>query len=298
MRQGLAVAAVLGVTGAAQAYCRTRTCNERKQDCAVDAEGCAHRGAPVYWNRASVEVEVVNGSARRGISKELAQALMQQALDAWTSVTCEGEGPSIAASATDSEGQAESLVDQRRQRSIKRGAGGDVAPVTDGPNTVLFMDDEWFHDGEHAIALTTLTFAVDSGRLVHADIDLNSLEFPFTLTDDHVQFDLLSVFTHEAGHLFGLDDLLRTGPTMYGHYFGGHVEPRSLAPDDVAGMCAIYPPGREIEGDGGCACRASNPSSDAAPLSWALVALGAATLRVRRRRRDEAQSRGARARRV
>ncbi len=56
--------------------------------------------------------------------------------------------------------------------------------------------------------------------------------------------DLDSLLTHEAGHLLGLGHTRDPAATMYPGYELGSVELRTLAADDVAGVCSIYPPKR------------------------------------------------------
>ena len=59
-----------------------------------------------------------------------------------------------------------------------------------------------------------------------------------------IAVDVQNTVTHEIGHALGLDDEYTDPvPTMYGTAAFGDVEKRSLSPDDVAAMCAIYPRG-------------------------------------------------------
>jgi hypothetical protein len=59
------------------------------------------------------------------------------------------------------------------------------------------------------------------------------------------------VLTHEAGHFLGLSHSIDNSATMkpvYDPVRDGESF-RSLAPDDVAGICAIYPPDRKASTD-------------------------------------------------
>ena len=89
--------------------------------------------------------------------------------------------------------------------------------------------------------------------------------------------DLENTLTHEVGHFIGLThpcelDQGTCTPamqavTMYPATVPGDLAKRSLSPDDVAGLCAIYPAG------GGCGCGSGGaPGAIAALL--ALLALG------------------------
>jgi MYXO-CTERM domain-containing protein len=54
-------------------------------------------------------------------------------------------------------------------------------------------------------------------------------------------FDLLSVITHEAGHFLGLAHATDSKATMFASYKPGTSSLRTLAADDIAGICEIYP---------------------------------------------------------
>ncbi len=58
------------------------------------------------------------------------------------------------------------------------------------------------------------------------------------------QVDLDSLVTHEAGHLLGLAHTPDASATMFAGYRRGTIDLRSLEADDIAGLCAIYPPTR------------------------------------------------------
>jgi hypothetical protein len=55
-------------------------------------------------------------------------------------------------------------------------------------------------------------------------------------------YDLQSIVTHEAGHFLGMSHSADPLATMRRDYTAGSDSFRDLAPDDVAGICAIYPP--------------------------------------------------------
>ena len=87
--------------------------------------------------------------------------------------------------------------------------------------------------------------------------------------------DLQNTLTHESGHFIGLAHSPVPGATMNATTQPGETLKRSLAPDDAAGVCAIYP-----EASGGCGCGGGEGTGAASLLA------AAALLRRRRRRQD------------
>jgi hypothetical protein len=114
----------------------------------------------------------------------------------------------------------------------------------------MFRDDSWPYTGaDDALALTTLSYNPATGEIYDADIELNTHGTNFTLDEvtPPIQADFQSIMTHEVGHFLGLDHS-RVGMTTMREHYDGTLEFRSLDPDDIAGVCAIYPPGRALSG--------------------------------------------------
>jgi hypothetical protein len=117
--------------------------------------------------------------------------------------------------------------------------------------------DGWPHQ-RGALAITTVTFNSRSGKILDADIELNgapgaSREFRFAACPPPpascTDIDVENTVTHEVGHVVGLDHPLPGTPgaadtTMFASAPPGETKKRSLAQDDVDGICAIYPAGR------------------------------------------------------
>lgn len=161
------------------------------------------------------------------------------------------------------------------------------------------------------VALTTVIHDADTGRIFDADIEVVAWDgqgapTAFGAARDHgwwftcadptglpvcteygeagcFYMDLRNTLTHEAGHFLGLahpcsGTACAAHPelqplTMFPSTSPGEVQKRTLDPDDVAGVCAIYP-----AGGGGCGC-----GSGGAPATAALL-LAALALRRRRAR--------------
>lgn len=275
-----AIAAVVSLTAVASeasAYCLTTTCDPNVEDCAIDADGCATKGKGLYWPVACASYDL-SAESTPGIPFDAFSETAAAAFGAWTSADCGGgQAPSIRVKDLGPVQSASTCYNQR---------AGNV-------NVIFFQSKKWpYAGGSKTIALTTVTFNTDTGEIYDADMEINSAEMALTVSDTNVEYDLQSVITHETGHYFGL---AHAGPshkdsTMYETYAAKSVALRTLAPDDIAGICAIYPPGRNAgecdptprhgfgstcgepaEDSGGC----STSGGGSAGL-WLIVALGLA----------------------
>jgi hypothetical protein len=233
-----------------------------------------------------------DGSQSSGIDFDTAEAVIQEAFDKWAAADCGGAGPSF--------------------RIVAKGEiGCGVAEYNqDAPNANVFMfrDDDWPYAGSvDTLALTTLTYNVETAEIYDADVEFNSFQTTFTTSDEPIEIvsDLSSVVTHEAGHFLGLSHSSFETAVMRGiGYQPGTTDLRVLTADDVAGICEIYPPGRD-PGDScgprhgfsrecgsgekketkGCALRGPPSGSDPrAFAAFGAIALSLVLRRVRARR--------------
>ncbi|HEY8430771.1 MAG TPA: matrixin family metalloprotease [Sandaracinaceae bacterium] len=116
----------------------------------------------------------------------------------------------------------------------------------DGENRIVFREDEWPEDMAFGtIAVTTMVYRRASGQILDADIDLNAVDYVWTDTNDPAlaQTDVQNALTHELGHVLGLAHADDPEATMWAESPPGDLEKRSLAEDDVAGLCYVYPEG-------------------------------------------------------
>ncbi|MCL4812547.1 MAG: matrixin family metalloprotease [Vicinamibacteraceae bacterium] len=112
-------------------------------------------------------------------------------------------------------------------------------------------------DLERTLGATHYTIDITTGRIVEADIFLNSrFDWSVAAGGEPGRFDVESIALHEVGHLFGLGHsalgeterqgsgrrLLAAGSVMFPIAFPpGSLEGRRLRPDDVAGISDLYP---------------------------------------------------------
>jgi MYXO-CTERM domain-containing protein len=301
-----AAGAVFLLTNLAWGFCRTTTCDP-KVTCALDPLLCCMRDEhgcdtnpntlPIAWPTACVSYAVhEDGSPKLGISAAQTGAVVDEAFNSWSSVTCAGAPLSLA---TENKGNVTCNLPEYNQK------GGNA-------NVWMYRDSAWDEAtpgasggslDASALAVTTVTFHEPTGQIYDADVELNSQYADFTLGDAAPDVDLLSIATHEAGHFLGLDHSEYPEATMFFAYAPGDTGQRTLSPDDTAAICAIYPEDREIPSGESCdprrgfapecggqstihksGCSAS-PESRGAPLGALAAALLAGFAFVARRRR-------------
>ncbi|MBX3129590.1 MAG: matrixin family metalloprotease [Polyangiaceae bacterium] len=231
----LGLCAALLVTGtatSAAAFCRTTTCGPGQCTPSADCDYCLEGGKPLFWASRCVSFSVHQaGSPLRGIDFETARNTIAGSYARWMAVDCGGgNGPSLQV-------YDYGAVSCNRQEYNQR---------VGNSNIWMFRDDYWPYVGAAStLALTTITFNVKTGEIFDADVEVNSLQNSITVGDTGVQADLDSIVTHEAGHFLGLSHSCDTDATMYASYKVGQIGLRTLEPDDVAGICALFPPGSE-----------------------------------------------------
>ncbi len=297
IRAALAALLVLTATGTAQAYCRTTTCSadDPNLPCTLEASGCLGGGKPLYWSGACVSFSVQkDGSPLRDISAQAADKVISDGFSQWVSADCGSGHPSIGIY---DHGQVSCNKQEYNQKS-------------GNANIFVFRDARWPYAANtsggaatsaETLALTTITYNIKTGEIYDANVEINSHDNEITIGDKNVAADLQSIVTHESGHFLGLAHSPKASATMFASYQYGDTSLRSLSQDDVDGICAIYPPGRDVGAcnptprhgySSACAappksgCRVSAPGAPTRPqdteaLWGALVALG---LLARRRR--------------
>jgi len=288
-----ALASLICVSRPAAAFCRTTTCDPTDPAQACELQGsCIVSGFPLFWPSLCVSFAVQqDGTRLRKIPFDVVSEVVGDGYLKWLSADCGG-------------GQHPSL------KIVTQGAAicNEQVYNQDGPNANVWMfrDDEWPYASLSGdmLALTTVTFNVDNGEIFDVDVEINSVQYELSLTDTDVKNDLPSIVTHEAGHFLGLSHSEVEEATMYLQYPAGSIEFRSLAADDMAGICDAYKPDRqprtdscsprrgfisaceESTSDGTCSCATPGRSTETGGAALAAVALASFVARRRHHRRS------------
>lgn len=224
-----ALSSTLSSANTAEAFCRTAVCGEQAgQVCTPpSANDC---GTPLYWGKRCLSYSLQQDASLQ-VDLLTAELVMDQAFDAWENADCGGTGPGLAAINFGPVSCSETEYNQEAGNA----------------NVVIFRDGTWPYVGQGStLALTTVTFSLDTGEIFDADLEVNSTgSLVLTVGDEDVQYDLLSILTHEAGHMLGLAHSSVDEATMTVEYVPGDTSLRDLHPDDAAAVCATFPPSGE-----------------------------------------------------
>lgn len=230
---GFAVASVLAglaFSRHASAFCRTSACELGNSGTLCSPPRDSDCGVPLHWKEPCVGFSVQRDGSSQFSAETLAE-LVGEAFAKWNGVDCSGELPRF--------------VVQRQPNAACAAAEYNIDFNVDlgNANVVMFRDDDWRPELADVLALTTVTFDTDTGEIHDADVEVNTRDFQFTTSDTDVTYDLLSTLLHETGHFLGIAHSDAAASVMYAHPTLGSIQHRTLAADDVAAICDVYPPG-------------------------------------------------------
>jgi hypothetical protein len=240
-------------------------------------DDCPRSGAPISWPSLPIPYRF-HGRAPERLDRDEARGSIRLAFARWTEVVCPN-------------GRRTSLRFREDPEMPAAQARGKE------PFGIYFRDDGWPHDDvNETLALTTQLFHDRSGEVQYSDIEINSGQHEFALRDKDKGTDLEAVITHEVGHYIGLAHSPERESIMAPQYCQDEMRcsrtkelARDLGEDDIAAVCALYPPdGATASASSdpkGCAIT-SSPASHSGGAAFAVLALGAvAILSARSRRR-------------
>ncbi|RJO64593.1 MAG: hypothetical protein C4523_17945 [Myxococcales bacterium] len=220
-----AVAAIVGAAGHAWAYSTIRT----------------DSGQELHWGVEQIPVNFyLDQDGAPNVSFDALQVAVQAAFAAWGNVDCSILG-------------------------FKDGGVVDVGPADvattngyDKKNVVIWIEEnQWENEWTDAFMITVPVFDTRTAKILDADI-LGNKTFDWSAgAEGQVgKADAQNIVTHEVGHLLGLDHSPYLDATMYYSALEGETYKRTLAADDIQGLCHLYPnPGKNgfpCAGDADC----------------------------------------------
>jgi MYXO-CTERM domain-containing protein len=273
-----ALGALFAAAGSAHAYCRTTTAGVTPGYNPV-VSGCITAGTPLAWRQMPVTFEL-NQAASTQVSLAEATPIFESSFAAWNQAACS------ATDATKHPSVSFQLLSPTTAAFIPCEAGDEPCEQAqaDGPHQIVFRDTDWaYDDSANTIALTTVSYDIDTGEILASNMEINTFEHVISTADPPPDnaISLAAIATHEAGHFIGLAHSADTSAIMYAYYQPNAI---ALTPDDVAAVCAAYPPSTPSTKSGGCSLGpAAPPTSALVALGLSALALGGAARRRRRR---------------
>jgi hypothetical protein len=233
----VAAATLLGAREA-RAFCRSTACDSSTETCDKDENGCPRTGPPLSWRKLPIQYRFhAPGSAK--LDMDRAREAVRRAFQTWSNVTCHGKRTSL---------RFEEGDDIPGKAPL---AGNGPANVSLG---IYFRDDGWpYDDGQESLALTNQKYGMINGYIDYSDIEVNMTSRTFRLSDGEKSatpgIDFQAVITHEVGHYVGFAHSNVDGAIMAPSYCqsagrcGTSTDAaRALGDDDIAAVCALYPP--------------------------------------------------------
>jgi hypothetical protein len=215
----------------AHAFCRTTTAKV-PADYDPASCGCWTYGLPLFWSNACVSYDLQQDATPQ-VPYATAASNLATAFSKWTGTTCSPDS-----------GTGRVSIDVRDLGAVSCGIV-EYNQFGENQHVIVFRTSDFPGDAKNALALTTVTYNIDTGEIYDADMEINASPGTVLSTSETVpagDYDFLSIVTHETGHFLGMAHAVDTSATMYWSIGTGQDSERLLTLDDVNGICAIYPP--------------------------------------------------------
>jgi hypothetical protein len=108
-------------------------------------------------------------------------------------------------------------------------------------NIIRFEEENFLYD-DSILAITLMTYNVNTGAILDGDIVFNGVSYAFSNDGTPGTHDIENTLAHEAGHFAGLahsDE--HEEATMYPLAIEGESNKRTLSSDDIRGISFLYP---------------------------------------------------------
>ncbi len=201
-----------------------------------------YKGRPVRWPRGKAVFIALNVGPFKKIPAKTVSDTFRKALNMWKAVKCANTSTFLFTGMTNA---TATLRDKKN-----------VIEFTNALGNILFRPN-YLYDVK--------------GNLTEVDIKINAKIAWSTKPQGNDQ-DLLSMALAVMGHFLGLATSTEAKATMGGSFMYGDISKRTLHPDDVNGICALYPNNRpQCSTDRDCApfglgCQASKCVQKKPPL--------------------------------
>ncbi len=262
----------------ARAFCRTTTV-QVPAGYDPTSRGCIAAGVPLAWPAMPVTYEL-QADASSQVSFADATPILDRSFAKWAAASCSATDASKHPALSFRNGGAtDAGYAPWRRRPMWVAAGR-------APHVIIFRDQGWpYNDPNNTLALTTVTFGVDTGTVLAADMEINTKEHPIStvVPPPMGAFSLEAIVTHEAGHFIGVAHSQIDTAVMFAHYQPDAI---ALTTDDIAAVCEVYPPANPPKA--GCSCSTTGGKDGTTTLAGASLAL--ALSRRRQRQRHESSS--------
>ncbi|MBI5507848.1 MAG: matrixin family metalloprotease [Deltaproteobacteria bacterium] len=184
--------------------------------------------APIKWPSAAVSISIQADGAG-GITDGSDLVAIRAALTAWGQPACAAFG------------------------FVDAGLSSTGGSTNDGVNRISFLTSWTGPAGVVALTEQRRDTGVSPQQWLDADITVNEQDFVWATNGDPEAYDVLSVLTHELGHVVGLAHGPSPEATMYWGYSEGLTLDRTLSDDDIRGVCYLYPAAATLcSTDGDC----------------------------------------------
>lgn len=212
-------------------------------------------GARVHWATPSIPMYVNVNSCRDVSPEDVATAVVASA-KTWEEATRPG----------DSAPCADVNFVLRTTDATDTAAYTHRTRKDDGVNRVVWHHEAW-HDRSSTFALTKVFFDVPTGEILETDMDINAVNYHWGTAPGDA--DIQNTLTHEFGHILGFSHSPSEDSAMYANSYPGDVRKRNLSPDDIDGVCTVYPLGslgmEIVEADAGASEDAGTGSDASVP---------------------------------
>jgi hypothetical protein len=175
-------------------------------------------GLELRWTALPMKF-TIHQAAANGVSASATQSAIRASYTTWSSVSC-------------------SYFTSKDLGVVNLPQGDE----NDNINTHSFLSSWPSSYDNNALGITWTHYDASSGKIFDADAHYNP-KYTWSTTGSLSAIDVQSVVTHEIGHQLGLDHSNDQNATMFYATGNGDTSQRSLAADDLAGLCHLYPTG-------------------------------------------------------